>query len=81
MAQDDRIGLTIRSTASHWRPSKLAHASGQSSLKWDRTGLAMRFQSIFTSTELAYRLSKLAAHEQTGLLIGTVPDSPCEPFS
>jgi hypothetical protein len=41
----------------------------------------MRFQFIFTSTELAYRLSKLAAHEQTGWLIGTVPDSPCEPFS
>jgi hypothetical protein len=33
-------------------PSKLAHASEQSLLKWDRTGLAMRFQSIFTSTEL-----------------------------
>ena len=38
---------------SHGRPSKLAHASEQSSLKWDRTGLAMRFQSILTSTAIA----------------------------
>jgi len=34
-----------------------------------------------TRSTLTYRLSKLAAHEQTGLLIGTVPDSPRESFS
>jgi hypothetical protein len=63
---------------SHWRPSKLAHASEQSSLNWDRTGLAMRFQSIFTSTELRRVVQAASASDRDRFKGASRTDHPVD---